>query len=393
MTDATPQKDTQSRKYLLTINNPHDKGITHDTIKAAIKEQFSTIQYYCMSDEVGGKDKTHHTHIFLMFTSPVRFSQVKKHFPSAHIDRCRGSAQDNRDYVFKEGKHADSDKAATNLKETHYESGELPNEPGRGARTDLAAIHAMIREGATTEEIVEEHPNQVLNVSRIEQARQLHLHSQSKKTIRDIFVIYVHGGSGTGKTRTVMSMNDLTDVYRVTGYKHPFDAYSGEKVLVLDEFRSSLEISQLLNILDIYPTALEARYTNRQAAYTRVYIISNDSINSQYPGVKNEKPETWTAFRRRVHLVIDYNVIAAQTNDYEERTRIFKRLVETALKSNDPQSMPHQIVMDGFEDVAPQEQEIEPNHIVPENEPDYWTYEELEGLTEDDYAGVEYLPS
>ena len=29
-------KDTQSRKYQLTINNPADKGLDHDAIKKAL---------------------------------------------------------------------------------------------------------------------------------------------------------------------------------------------------------------------------------------------------------------------------------------------------------------------------------------------------------------------
>ena len=45
-------QDTRSRKWQLTINNPIEKGFTHDKIKEILSE-FSSLVYWCMSDEVG----------------------------------------------------------------------------------------------------------------------------------------------------------------------------------------------------------------------------------------------------------------------------------------------------------------------------------------------------
>lgn len=54
-------KDTQSRKWQLTINNPVEKGYTHDFIKSILSGLTSVI-YWCMADEVG-EQGTYHTHI------------------------------------------------------------------------------------------------------------------------------------------------------------------------------------------------------------------------------------------------------------------------------------------------------------------------------------------
>ena len=45
--------DKQSYMYQLTINNPIEKGYTHDNIKSKIIDNFRTITYFCMADEMG----------------------------------------------------------------------------------------------------------------------------------------------------------------------------------------------------------------------------------------------------------------------------------------------------------------------------------------------------
>ena len=59
--------------------------------------------------------------------------------------------------------------------------------------------------------------------------------------------------------------------------------------------------------LDIYPLELPARFSNKYACYNDVYLISNWSLEEQYPNVQTENPESWLAFLRRVHKVIVYN--------------------------------------------------------------------------------------
>ena len=90
----------QSRKYNMTINNPLPKGLTHEQIKNLLLT-LKSLAYYCMSDEIAN---SHHTHIYVYFSSPVRFTTLKKRFPQAHIEKAYGTSCENRDYVFKEGK-------------------------------------------------------------------------------------------------------------------------------------------------------------------------------------------------------------------------------------------------------------------------------------------------
>lgn len=58
--------------------------------------------------------------------------------------------------------------------------------------------------------------------------------------------------------------------------------------------------------MDGYPINLPARYSQRVACYETVYIISNIDLTEQYPNIQAIEPETWRAFLRRIHHVIEY---------------------------------------------------------------------------------------
>lgn len=298
-------EDTQSRKYLLTINNPLEKQLSHDAIKYKLAQLKSAV-YWCMADEVGLETQTPHTHIYIQFRSPVRFSRIKKLFSDAHIDQSRGSAAENRAYVQKSGKWADDAKSDTSTPGTFEEWGELPEESGQGSRTDIAEIYTMIADGMSNSEIMAQNPNYASRINLMDKIRQDILEERYRKIFRKLSVTYIFGPTETGKTRGVMEKHGYGNVYRCTDYVHPFDRYASEPVLCLDEFRSSLMIGDMLNYLDGYPISLPARYANRIACYETVYIISNIDLKNQYPMVQVNESATWQAFLRRIHKVIEY---------------------------------------------------------------------------------------
>lgn len=102
----------QSRKWMLTINNPQDCGLDHDGMTALLR--LFCPDYFCMADEIA-KTGTFHTHIFLYSRSPIRFSTLKNRFPTAHVEKAMGSAADNRAYIRKEGKWLTDEKAETSV--------------------------------------------------------------------------------------------------------------------------------------------------------------------------------------------------------------------------------------------------------------------------------------
>ena len=75
---------------------------------------------------------------------------------------------------------------------------------------------------------------------------------------------------------------------------------------MLEEFHSQIPISAMLNYLDIYPLTLPARYTDRTACYTKVFITSNIPLEEQYRDIQRVQMETWRAFLRRITNVVEY---------------------------------------------------------------------------------------
>ena len=75
---------------------------------------------------------------------------------------------------------------------------------------------------------------------------------------------------------------------------------------MFEEFNAQIPIEDMLNYLDCYPLMLPARYNDRVACYTKVYITSNQPIERQYRAEQTDRPETWRAFLRRIDNIIEY---------------------------------------------------------------------------------------
>lgn len=288
----------KTRKYQLTINHPAEHGFSHDRIKETISE-WKAVSYWCLCDEIG-EQGTYHTHIYLYAKNAIEFSTVQTRFYGAHIERAKGTHKENRDYIRKEGKWADDKKKETNLPDTFEESGELP--PEKMKRESVSEeILQMIEEGSSNADILRSFPSTFSKLTHIDKTRQTFLEEKYRDTWRELDVHYFFGEPGTGKTRYVMEKYGYRNVFRIINYDHPFDQYAGQDVIIFDEFRSSLPITEMLNYLDGYPLSLPCRYADKTACYTKVYIISNIPLGDQYPNIQRDEPVTYHAFLRRIN--------------------------------------------------------------------------------------------
>lgn len=293
--------DKQSYMYQLTINNPIEKGYTHEHIKSKIIDNFKTITYFCMADEKGA---TFHTHIFLVFTSRVRWSMIKRYFSEAHIEACKGTVSDNILYIKKDGKWLDDLKNEQKIDNSFEEFGNPPPD-SKGKRSDLSELYRMINDNMSNSEIIQANQDYIMQIDKLDKLRNTILTDKYKDTVRlDLEVIYISGATGTGKTRHVMESSGYSNVYRVTDYIHPFDSYSCQPVICFDEFRSSINISKMLMYCDVYPVELQSRYSNKVACYSKVFIVSNWSLEKQYSEAQINDIETWLAFLRRITKVL-----------------------------------------------------------------------------------------
>lgn len=298
--------DTQSRKYQITINNPQGCDMSHDRIIERL-QLFRPI-YFCMADEISSTG-TYHTHAYIVSHSPMRFSTFKNRFPTAHIERALGTSKENRDYIRKEGKWAETAKAETSVAGTFVEFGELPSEAEENA-PKMYQLLQDVTDGFTTPEIIRSHPSFAFKGRDIDALRETLTAERFRVENRDVRTHYLYGDTGTGKTRGIFERHKAEDICRITDYGRKnglrFDAYHGQDVLVFEEFHSQVPINAMLNYLDVYPLMLPARYNDRVACYSTVYITSNIPLDQQYKDIQKDKPETWRAFLRRIHEVKEY---------------------------------------------------------------------------------------
>lgn len=296
--------DSRSRKWQVTINNPVDKGFTREVIKSKVSS-LSSLIYWCISDEIGSGG-TPHVHFFMAFANAVRFSTIKKLFEGGHFEMCNGSSSQNRDYVFKIGKHKNTDKEETNLKDTHEEFGSLPVErPGR--RSDLDTLYDMVQSGMTAHEIIKECPSYMTMRKHIDE-----LIYDKHKTVfgscfRHMHVTYVFGATGTGKTSDIIKEFGYQNIYRVVDYKNPFDNYSGQDIIVFEEFRGQISLPILLNMIDGHPFDLPCRYHNKVACFSQVFFTSNVPLRDLYKTYQTGEVESYKALLRRIHIVKFYD--------------------------------------------------------------------------------------
>ncbi|MDE7298352.1 MAG: hypothetical protein K2N94_05925 [Lachnospiraceae bacterium] len=324
------EKDTKSRKWLLTINNPEEKGYTNETIEEKV-QSFASFRYAAYSHEVGCENHVYHIHIFLAFDSAVRFSTIKNTFPEAHIDKCKGSIKDNRDYVFKAGKWSGSEKEDSKIEGMQFEIGTAPIEVGQGHRTDIDRLEEMIDAGLTPEQIF------ALSMSYRMYERQIRAQYMAKRQretplFRQVKTIWHVGESGTGKSYSMLRLMEEQpeSVYLMNDYDGGgLDLYQGESVLFMDEFRGQIRYSTLLNMLDGYRTQVHCRYANVYALWTEVHITSVLPPEAVYSKMVEERKDidTIQQLLRRLNEVHyhyrqngEYRVFvqpAEQYKDYE----------------------------------------------------------------------------
>lgn len=239
----------------------------------------------------------------------MRFSTIKNRFPTAHIEKALGTAQENRDYIRKDGKWAEDTKAETSIEGSFYEFGTLPQE-SEEQNPKMFRLLQDVKDGLSTTAIIDGTPAFAFKAHDIDALRETYLADRYRAENRAVKVSYLFGASGSGKTSGIYACHPAAEICRLTDYNGKngvrFDAYHGQDVLVFEEFHSQIPIESMLNYLDIYPLTLPARYSDRVACYTQVYITSNLPLSAQYTDVQRYKPETWRALLRRIGHVVEY---------------------------------------------------------------------------------------
>ena len=239
-----------------------------------------------------GKGGYHHFQVMVQSHNQIRFDALKKKLPNAHIEPLKGSTQQLYDYVTKHD---------TAVAGSQFSKGELTLSNKGALKRDFEDFRDEIKAGASLSSLIVSDALRMPEINALREYEAALRAETNRYRIRDVEVFYLYGESGTGKTRGILESYDPKDVYRVSDYRNPFDDYNGEDVLILDEFYDSLPFPLLLNVLDRYPLRMPARYTDKWAGYSIVWIISNRRLPNQYLEKQAEDMTEYLPFLRRIN--------------------------------------------------------------------------------------------
>nr|WAE42750.1 MAG: replication associated protein [Cressdnaviricota sp.] len=218
------------------------------------------IDYMVVGKEVAPETGRKHLQIYVELTKKVRFTAVKKLIAcnEAHIEPCGGTQEENIKYCCKEGNFQ-----------------EFGNKKVDGVRLDkIEATAAILAGDITPAELLELNPAMYHQFGRtFERAHGIaEIRNAGNRGDTMPHVTWCYGTTGTGKSHYAFNewleeekvdyrtdgdqfyVKNLTD-----GEKKWWDGYSGQKNIIINEFRGELDYAFLLQLLDKWPMTVSRR--------------------------------------------------------------------------------------------------------------------------------------
>ena len=266
----------RARGWVFTVNNPTDAdtGAIGDLAPGRA-------QYVCYGRELG-ESGTPHLQGYVHFKNAhTRRAVVRLLGGRAYVEQRRGSVAEAVKYCKKQTGEANP----------FFESGSCP---AQGARVDLEQIRQRILAGATDEEIADaDFARWVVYRRSFNAYRQL----KSRPTPRGAPTIHIWWGvSGAGKSKRCA--DDFPSAYwlaRPNCNTVWWDGYTGQDVVVIDDFYGWVPYDLLLRVCDRHPLMVRTQQGYVPFAAHTIVFTSNKPWSDWYPNLADT-----TAFARRV---------------------------------------------------------------------------------------------
>lgn len=267
-------QETPYSDWLLTVRRDLPDGTerTPEMVISALQQVFDAAAGQPEKGESGYR----HYQIFAQ-RGRIRFGTLKKKLSAvglddAHMEPRKGSVSEAVGYCSKE-KTRDGEGFSFGQIDRHEKE-----DSKQGERTDLERLKARAEAGETVSQILlsEDGAAAARCLGWLRAVCEAAQAKRCRTAVReDLEVCYLWGETGVGKTSYVYEREGIGSVYTVSDYGHAFDQYEGEPVLLLDEYAGQFSMPSILKILDKWPVQLSARYSNKWAAYRKVWVVSN----------------------------------------------------------------------------------------------------------------------
>lgn len=233
------------RNFCFTLNNYTEQDET--TIDNFAHEGSNYLVY---GHEVG-ESGTPHLQGYCELTTQTSFSTLKKTFPSMHIEKRKGTAEQAADYCKK-----DNDRI--------YEYGNISRQ---GKRTDLDNLLTDLKDGCNMRKVVNKYNYQCI--------RHAEKYLTYNERVRNwsMEVTWIYGSPGSGKTRMAQEIAG-PDAYWASPSSW-FDGYDAHETVVFDDYRPHIyPTSLLLRLLDRYPLQVPFKGGFRQFLARKIIVTT-----------------------------------------------------------------------------------------------------------------------
>lgn len=236
------------RNYMLTINNYSDEE--YESVINLSNEK--NVKYMVVGRETAPTTGTPHIHVYIYFVNPVSFNPLKKKFPRARIDRCKGTSEQCDAYCKKDG--------------DFQTFGECPNQ---GKRSDIDHIRDVMTITPRMREVVKV----ARSYQSIKVAEQYLKYHETKRNWKPI-VKWFYGETGCGKTYT--AIEELgEDYYPCMNTGKWFDGYDAHENILVDDMRKNfMTFAEFLKFIDRYAFRVETKGGTRQILAKKIIITS-----------------------------------------------------------------------------------------------------------------------
>lgn len=297
-----PTRESPKKQWCFTLNNP---SLSKEELLEALS---LSCDYIVIGDEIG-ENGTPHFQGYLELKKKQRFATITKLFPN-----------NSKPHLEAKSTHSTRFQASNYCKKDakYVEFGTPPQDNKKnGTPSGLKLICKAITEGTPlSEAIIDKEDTYVRNYRGLQDLEsRIKVKSIPLKRIMEIEFHY--GKTDTGKTH--YCFHHYPDLFKKPiGKALWFDGYEGQETVLIDEFVGQYPLSDVLQLLDCWPTQVEVKCSHRYLAATRMLLTSNNHPSTYYKS-KNDIPwegreEQQEAFIRRFTKVFVYRA----RNDIQE---------------------------------------------------------------------------
>lgn len=151
-----------------------------------------------------------------------------------------------------------------------------------------------------------------------------------KSLDRHMNVIYIYGGSGTGKATYAkqLAINKGLSCYISSGSNDPLDGYKGQDCLILDDIRpGDFLLSDFLKILDNNTqSTVKSRYKNKLLECQYLIVTTSFDIPVFFDLLLDSEGESVKQMERRCTLKIQMNTSTMTTYVYQPVSGKYKKV-------------------------------------------------------------------